>query len=101
MDFRTASPGWQHADAGIPRCCAFFRACHSAPVTALAPVEFDQKITQRGIVQPRARIKMSAQDVSEFDLGWERKIGRTADIARSDGGNTGGFTVMAGVRAWF
>jgi copper resistance protein B len=97
-------------------------------LTALIEAEFDQKITQRLILQPRVEMEFSAQDVPEFDLGsgitkieagarlryeiarefapyvgvgWERKLGRTANIARAEGEGTGGFVAVAGLRAWF
>jgi len=97
-------------------------------LTALVEAELDQKITQRLILQPRVEMEFSAQDIPEFDLGsgitkieagarlryeiarefapyvgvgWERKIGRTADIARAEGEGTGGFVAVLGVRAWF
>ena len=89
---------------------------------------YDQRITQRLIVQPRAEVNASAQDVPENGLGsgvtdaelglrlryeivrefapyvgvsWERKLGDTARLARAAGEGTGGFAFVAGIRAWF
>ncbi|RYE03135.1 MAG: copper resistance protein CopB [Sphingomonadales bacterium] len=89
---------------------------------------YDQRITQRLIVQPRAEINLSAQDVPAGGLGsgltdaelglrlryeiarefapyvgvsWERKFGDTARFSRAAGDGTGGFSFVAGIRAWF
>ena len=89
---------------------------------------YDQRITQRLIVQPRAEVNVSAQDVRENGLGsgvtdaelglrlryeivrefapyvgvsWERRFGDTARFARAAGEGTGGFGFVMGVRAWF
>jgi copper resistance protein B len=89
---------------------------------------YDQRITQRLILQPRAEFNLSAQDVApiglgsgltsaEFGLrlryevrrefapyigvGWERTFGDTARFARAGGDRTGGFALVAGIRGWF
>ena len=96
----------------------------------LARVEstYDQRITQRLILQPRAEANLSAQrvrapatgaGVTDAELGlrlryeimrefapyvgvaWERRLGRTARMARAAGEDTGGWSAVAGVRGWF
>ncbi|WP_076070369.1 copper resistance protein B [Sphingomonas montana] len=96
----------------------------------LARVEgtYDQRITQRLILQPRAELNLAAQDVvasrigaglSDAELGlrlryevrrefapyvgvaWERRFGRTARLARAAGEGRGGAALVLGVRAWF
>lgn len=89
---------------------------------------YDQRITQRLILQPRAELNFSMQDVPsnrigsglvDYELGarlryeftrqfapyvgvsFERKTGRTARFARSDGEGTGGANFVAGLRFWF
>ncbi|OWK30753.1 copper resistance protein B [Sphingomonas mucosissima] len=89
---------------------------------------YDQRITQRLVLQPRAELNLSAQDVASRRIGsgvtdaelglrlryeivrelapyvgvsWERRFGSTARYARADGDRTGGFSLVAGVRAWF
>ena len=89
---------------------------------------YDQRLTQRLILQPRVELELSAQDVRAIGLGsgftsaeaglrlryeirrefapyvgvsWERRFGDTAEIARAGGEDAGGFGVVAGVRAWF
>lgn len=97
---------------------------------AFARVEgyYDQRITQRLILQPRAEVNLSAQDVPAIRLGsgvttveagarlryeirrefapylgfvWARKLGDTARFARRDGDGVGGAQLVLGLRAWF
>lgn len=96
----------------------------------LARVEgyYDQLITQRLILQPRAELNFSAQDVPENRIGsglsdaelglrlryeirrefapyvgisYERKVGDTARYARADGERTRSTSFVFGIRAWF
>ncbi|UZK70328.1 copper resistance protein B [Sphingomonas sp. S1-29] len=89
---------------------------------------YDQRITQRLILQPRAELNLAAQDVrhsgigaglsdAEFDLRLRYEIvrefapyvgvshavktGRTADFARADGEGASSTSFVVGVRAWF
>ncbi len=89
---------------------------------------YDQRLTQRLILQPRAEVDLSAQDVRRRGIGsgvtdaelglrlryevrrefapyvgvsWERRLGDTARFARAAGADTGGVGVVAGLRAWF
>ncbi|WEK02034.1 MAG: copper resistance protein B [Candidatus Sphingomonas phytovorans] len=89
---------------------------------------YDQRITQRLILQPRAEINLAAQDVPENGIGagvsdielglrlryelarefapyvgisWDRSLGRTADFARAAGERPSSTSFVAGVRAWF
>lgn len=89
---------------------------------------YDQRITQRLVLQPRLEFNLSAQDVPLSGLGsgltdaeaglrlryeisrefapyvgasWERQFGDTARLSRAAGERTGGFSVVAGIRAWF
>jgi len=91
-------------------------------------LSYDQRITQKLIIQPRGELNFSLQDmprqrigsgVSDLELGlrlryeikrelapyvgisWERRLGETADFARAQGESTGGFSLVAGVRTWF
>ncbi len=89
---------------------------------------YDQRITQRLILQPRVELNLAAQDVPENRIGagltdaelglrlryeisrrfapyvgvaYEAKTGRTADFARADGEKPTGTSFVAGVRLWF
>ena len=89
---------------------------------------YDQRITQRLILQPRVEFNLAAQDVPENRVGagltdaelglrlryeitrqfapyvgvsYEAKTGRTADFARADGEDPTTTSLVAGVRIWF
>ncbi|MCT2559603.1 copper resistance protein B [Tsuneonella sp. YG55] len=97
-------------------------------LTARIEAEYDQRITQRLILQPRAEIVLAAQDVRPAGVGaglssieaglrlryeiarefapyigvdYEAKLGRTADFARADGERPDRVFFLLGVRAWF
>lgn len=89
---------------------------------------YDQRLTQRLILQPRVELNFAAQDVSGSRIGaglstvevglrlryeierqfapyvgisWERKVGQTGRNARADGENPTSAGLVAGVRFWF
>ena len=89
---------------------------------------YDQRITQRLIVQPRAELNFAAQDVatsrvgaglSDIELGlrlryeiarefapyigvsYDRRFGSGARLARAAGDDVGGASLVMGVRTWF
>lgn len=89
---------------------------------------YDQRITQRWILQPRAELNFAAQDVPETGIGsglsdvelglrlryeiarefapyigvsWDRRIGDTARFARAEGEDVEATSFVVGVRAWF
>ncbi len=89
---------------------------------------YDQRLTQRLVLQPRVEANLAAQDVpsngigaglSDIELGvrlryeitrelapyvgvsFERKLGRSASFARAGGDDVGGASLVFGVRAWF
>lgn len=97
-------------------------------VTARAEAEYDQRITQKLILQPRAEVDLSLQDVPELAIGsgltsaslglrlryqisplvapyigveYERAFGDTRRFLRAEGEDTGGFNLLAGIRFWF
>lgn len=97
-------------------------------LTARIEAEYDQKITQSLILQPRIELEAAAQDISVRGLGrgltkiepglrlryeiapefapylgieYEAKLGRTADFARAAGEDPDALRVLVGVRAWF
>ena len=97
-------------------------------VTARLEAEYDQLVTQKLILQPRAELEFAAQDVREIGVGaglssleaglrlryefvpelapyigveYERKIGKTADFAKAEGEDAGSWVLLLGVRAWF
>ncbi|MFT3977402.1 MAG: copper resistance protein B [Sphingomonas bacterium] len=134
QDFRAAAPR-TYATIGIEGLAPYWFELEAAAflstkgeLTARATGYFDQRLTQRLILQPRVELNFSAQDVrvaliggglSEAELGlrlryeirrefapyigvsWQRRIGRTADLARAVGEGTGGGSLVLGTRAWF
>ena len=89
---------------------------------------YDQRITQKLILQPMAELNLSAQDVPESGIGsglsdvelglrlryeivkefapyvgveWARKVGDTARYARAGGEDASSVSFVAGVRVWF
>ena len=97
-------------------------------LAARVEVEYDQRITQRLVLQPSLEADLSLQDVPELGIGsglstaelglrlryeivpefapylgvqYERAFGDTARFARSAGEDVGGWSLVAGIRAWF
>ena len=89
---------------------------------------YDQRITQRLILQPRVELNLAAQDIPEnrigaglsnaelglrlryeitrqfapyFGVSWDRKVGATARLARAAGEDAINSGFVAGVRIWF
>ncbi|UDF04066.1 copper resistance protein B [Asticcacaulis sp. AND118] len=89
---------------------------------------YDQRITQKLILQPRAEVNFSAEDLPLEHMGaglvsseiglrlryeikrefapyigvtWEQKYGDTADYARAAGEHTSSTSFVVGIRAWF
>ena len=90
--------------------------------------EYDQRITQKWVLQPAAEVNFALQDVPESAIGsgvsdvafglrlryeivrefapyvgveWTRRFGDTAHYARAAGEGRGGVGFVLGVRAWF
>lgn len=97
-------------------------------VHARATGSYDQRITQRLILEPEVEADFAFQDVPELGIGagfekvelsarlryevtrmfapyvgvfWERKLGGTADYARAEGEKASAVSAVAGVRVWF
>ena len=96
-------------------------------LTARLEGEYDQRITQKLIVQPRLEVELAAQDIPERGIGagitkiepgvrlryefkpefapyvgieYEAKLGETADIAKAAGEDRHGLKFLIGLRAW-
>ncbi|AKQ41641.1 copper resistance protein B precursor [Aurantiacibacter atlanticus] len=101
---------------------------NNGDLTARIEGEIDQRITQRLILQPRAEIALSAQDIPELGIGagidaieagvrlryefarefapyigidQEWKLGNSRDFARSAGEDPSVTNYVIGVRFWF
>ncbi len=115
------APYWFELDAQA------FVSTHGE-ITGRVEGYYDQRVTQRLILQPRAELNLSAQDVRDtgigsglttaelglrlryeitrefapyFGVAWERRFGDTRRFARAAGQDSGGIGVVAGIRAWF
>lgn len=89
---------------------------------------YDQRITQRLVLQPRAEFNFAAQNIRESDIGsglsdvelglrlryevvkefapyvgveWARKVGNTARFAQAKGEDPNVTNFVAGIRFWF
>lgn len=101
---------------------------HKGEVTARIEAEYDQRLTRKLILQPRAELDFSAQDVAELrqgsglstaelalrlryqpipeiapyiGIGYERAFGDTARFRRAEGKEADGWNVLIGIRSWF
>jgi len=115
------APHWWEIDAA-----AFLSA--DGDLTARVEAEYDQRITQRLILQPRIEVELSASDIPELETGsglafveaglrlryefhrefapyvgveWSGAFGDTADYIEAAGGETDDTRVVVGLRAWF
>ncbi|MGP1283291.1 MAG: copper resistance protein B [Parasphingopyxis sp.] len=97
-------------------------------LTARIEAEYDQRLSQSLILQPRVELNFAAQDVPELGIGsgfsdleaglrlryefspqfapyigieWQRQFGDTADFARAAGEDPDRIVFLAGVRFWF
>ena len=115
------APHWWEVDAA-----AFLST--EGDLTARVEAEYDQRLTQRLILQPRFEVDLSASDVPELGLGsgltsveaglrlryeirrefapylgveWSRALGETADLLEAAGGDAEDTRLVVGLRAWF
>ncbi|HZV18143.1 MAG TPA: copper resistance protein B [Sphingobium sp.] len=97
-------------------------------VTARFEVDYDQRLTQKLILQPAMEVNLAAQEIPELGIGaglstaevglrlryafvpevapyvgvqYERAFGDTADVRRARGEAAGGWGLLIGIRAWF
>lgn len=97
-------------------------------LTARLEAEYDQRITNRLILQPRAELALAMQDVPERGIGaglssietglrlryeikrefapyigvtYERRVGDSVRFARTAGEDVGQLAALIGLRAWF
>jgi copper resistance protein B len=97
-------------------------------LTARLEAEYDQRLTNQLILQPRLELDLAAQDVRELGIGaglseieaglrlryefvpefapylgveYTRATGRTARLRRAAGEGEGGWAFVTGLRAWF
>lgn len=128
-------PDRAHAVLGIQGLAPYFFEIDVAgflsdegDLTGRIEAEYDQRITQRLILQPRIELNLAAQDIPEIGIGsglsdleaglrlryefvpefapyigveWQRQFGDTADFTRAAGGDPDRIVFLAGVKLWF
>ncbi|ATP19053.1 MULTISPECIES: copper resistance protein B [Pseudomonadota] len=133
-DFRSG-PDRTYAVIGVQGLAPYWFEIDSAlflsdkgDVTARIEAEYDQRLTQKLILQPTAELNFSAQDVPELGIGsglstaelglrlryqfvpefapyigvkYERAFGDTADFRRARAESRGGWNFLIGIRSWF
>lgn len=97
-------------------------------LTARFEAEYEQRLTQKLVLQPNIEFNLAAQDVPELGVGsglssgelglrlryqlvpefapylgvkYERAFGNTADFSRARGEDVGGWSFLVGLRSWF
>ena len=97
-------------------------------LTARVEAEYELRLSQRLILQPRAELEFSAQDIPSLETGtgltsldaglrlryeirrefapyagveWQQKFGASADYAEAAGGESGEAVFLIGLRAWY
>jgi copper resistance protein B len=130
-----AGPSTTHAVIGLQGLAPYLFevdaalfVSHRGDITARIEAETDQRITRRLILQPRAEIELSAQDIPQLGIGagidtvelgvrlryeiirefapyigieqsW--RVGNGADFARAAGDDTRATSFLVGLRVWF
>ncbi len=121
VGFESLFPYWFEAEGTL-------FLSHKGEISARLEGSYDLRLAQRLVLQPRAELNLSAEDVpsrgvgsgvSDAELGlrlryeirrefapyvglvWARKLGHTARYARAGGDHAGETRLVAGVRAWF
>ncbi len=115
------APYWIEVDAA-----AFLS--DKGDVTARIEAEHEMRVTQKLILQPRVELDLALQDIQQQKVGsglstgelglrlryeivpqfapyvgvnYERSFGDTRQYRRLDGDDVGGWSLVAGIRAWF
>ncbi|CBV41747.1 copper resistance protein B [Halomonas elongata] len=104
------------------------RVSDDGDISGSLETEYDIRLTQRLLLQPRLEVAASANDVPEFGIGeglnsvrtglrlryeisrkfapyiggyWQKSYGNTADIAQDDGEAAEDTGIVAGIRMWY
>ncbi|WP_233350534.1 copper resistance protein B [Henriciella barbarensis] len=127
--------GRTHAVAGVQGLAPYLFEVDAAAflsadgdLISRVETEYELLLTQRLILQPRAEMEFSAQDIPELETGsglvslsaglrlryeierefapyigveYQRSFGRTADFIEAAGGKTDATALLVGIRAWY
>ncbi len=121
LGLQGVAPYWFDVDA------ALFLS-NQGEVTGRVQAEYDLRLTQRLILQPRAEVNLSAEEIPEFAIGagvstvqfgarlryeirrqlapyvgieWTGGVGKTRDLLKARGDDPDSTRFLAGVRTWF
>lgn len=135
QDFRPDGDDTTHLTLGVQGVAPYWFEVSAAAflstegdLTARAEAEYDQRLTQKWILQPAIEIALSASDIPELEMGsgltsvtaglrlryeirkefapyvgveWSRSFGDTADYARARGDDVEATRFVVGIKAWF
>lgn len=135
QDFRPDGEDATHLTVGVQGVAPYWFEMGAAAflstegdLTARVEAEYDQRITQKWILQPAIEMALSASDIPELEIGsgltsvtagvrlryeirkefapyigveWSRSLGETADYARARGQDPEDTRLVVGVKAWF
>jgi len=135
QDVRPDGPDTTHLTVGVQGVAPYWFEMGAAAflstdgdLTARVEAEYDQRLTQRWILQPALELNLSAQDVPELEIGsgltsvtaglrlryeirrefapyvgveWSRSFGDTADDIEARGGEAEDTRLVVGLKAWF
>jgi copper resistance protein B len=135
QDFRPDGEDATHLTVGVQGVAPYWFEMGAAAflstegdLTARFEAEYDQRITQKWILQPAIEMALSASDIPELEIGsgltsvtagvrlryeirkefapyigveWSRSLGETADYARARGQDPEDTRLVVGVKAWF
>ncbi|WP_433959867.1 copper resistance protein B [Brevundimonas diminuta] len=135
QDFRPDGEDTTHLTVGVQGVAPYWFEMSAAAflstkgnLTARAEAEYDQRITQKWILQPAIEVALSASDIPELEIGsgltsvtaglrlryeirkefapyvgaeWSRSFGDTADYARARGDDVDATRLVVGIKAWF
>ena len=135
QDFRPDGEDTTHLILGLQGLAPYWFEIDAAAflstegdLTARVEAEYDQRITQRLILQPRLEIDASASDIPGLEIGsglssveaglrlryefrkefapyvgveWSRSFGDTADFIEARGGEAEDTRFVVGLKAWF
>ena len=135
QDFRPDGKDTTHLTVGVQGVAPYWFEMSAAAflstegdLTARAEAEYDQRITQKWILQPAVEVVFSASDIPELEVGsgltsvtaglrlryeirkefapyvgveWSRSFGDTADYAKARGDDVDATRLVVGIKAWF
>jgi copper resistance protein B len=135
QDFRPDGDDTTHLTVGVQGVAPYWFEMSAAAflstegdLTARAEAEYDQRITQKWILQPAIEAAFSDSDIPELEMGsgltsvtaalrlryeirkefapyvgveWSRSFGDTADYARARGDDVEATRFVVGIKAWF